>query len=90
MTTRPGKVDYRRMTSYNFDLTKKDKALIGRRVRLIFTDDSYCPLKNGDEGTITYVSHTPESIGHEQPVSVGRDSNPNLMMITGKDQFDVL
>jgi hypothetical protein len=47
-----------------------DEDLIGRRVRLIFTNDPYAHLKCGDMGTITHVSYLPQNMGGENPEPV--------------------
>jgi hypothetical protein len=69
---------------------QQDKDLIGRRIRLIYTDDYYTRLTNGEFGTITHISYTPASMCGEQQVSIRWDTESNLALITGKDQFRIL
>jgi hypothetical protein len=47
----------------NLEASERYKALIGKRVRLIYTDDPYTYLKRRDMGTITYISYLPDSMG---------------------------
>ena len=80
---------------YNKEVTRmnreqQDKDQIGRGIRLIYTDDRYTRLTNGDLGTITYISFTPASMSGEQQVSIRWDIESNLALITGKDQFRIL
>ena len=69
---------------------QQDKDLIDRGIRLIYTDDRYTRLTNGDLGTITHISFTPASMSVEQQVSIRWDIESNLALITGKDQFRIL
>jgi endogenous inhibitor of DNA gyrase (YacG/DUF329 family) len=73
----------------NLEACEPDKELIGKRVRPIFTDGPYTHLKRGDMGTITYISYLLESMGGQQ-VSVKWDSSSNLVLITGKDQYEII
>jgi hypothetical protein len=64
--------------------------IIGKRIRLIFTNDPYTRLKTGDMGTITYVSELPSRVGGERQLWVSWDSGSNLAMIEGKDIYEIL
>lgn len=66
------------------------KSLIGKRIRLIHTDDPYTSLKYGDMGTITYVSELPSRMGGERQIWVSWDSGSNLAMTEGKDSYEIL
>ena len=61
------------------------KNLIGRRVRLIHTDDPYTKLKYGSLGTINDISSTPWG---DIQVWVKWDSGSGLAMIMGQDVFE--
>jgi Domain of unknown function (DUF4314) len=63
--------------------------IIGKRIRLIFTNDPYTRLKTGDMGTITYVSELPSRVGGERQLWVSWDSGSNLAMIEGKDFYEI-
>ena len=60
--------------------------LIGKRIRLSFTNDLYTSLKDGDTGTITDIN---EFNGFTQ-VDVSWDNGSKLMLIKEKDAFDIL
>jgi Domain of unknown function (DUF4314) len=64
--------------------------IIGKRIRLIFTNDPYTRLKTGDMGTITYASELPSRVGGERQLWVSWDSGSNLAMIEGKDFYEIL
>lgn len=72
------------------ELSEQDKALIGKRVKLIYTDNPYTHLKRGDMGTITYISYLPDSMGGEQQLSIKWDTGSTLALITGRDQYEVI
>lgn len=60
-----------------------NKALAGRRVRLIRCDDPYTRLVSGDEGTIVYE----DSIG---TLHVNWDSGSSLGLVPGEDYWTLL
>lgn len=64
--------------------------IIGKRIRLIFTNDPYTRLKTGDMGTITYASELPSRVGGERQLWVSWDSGSSLAMIEGKDFYEIL
>ena len=64
-----------------------DFSLSGRRIRLIYTDDRYTELKPHDEGTIELI-HRHE--GSEDQMWVKWDNGSSLMMLVGKDRYEVL
>ena len=64
--------------------------MIGRRIRLIFTDDRYTKLRSGDESTITDVTTLPKEMGGNRQIWIRWDNGSSLAMIEGKDQFEIL
>ena len=64
--------------------------MVGRRIRLIFTDDRYTKLRSGDEGTITDVTTLPKEMGGNRQIWAKWDNGSSLAMIEGKDQFEIL
>lgn len=69
---------------------KEEDSLIGKRIKLIHTNDPYTNLKYGAMGTITYVSELPSRMGGERQIWVSWDSGSNLAMIEGKDSYEIL
>src|SRR5215216_2782094 len=65
-------------------------SIIGKRIRLIFTDDRYTKHKSGDMGTVTDVTKLPKELGGDKQIWVRWDSGSNLAMIEGKDQLEVV
>jgi len=61
--------------------------LIGRRIRLLDTDDPYTKLKYGSLGTITDITYTPWG---DAQVWVNWDSGSKLAMLPGKDVFEFI
>lgn len=39
-------------------LDRQRERLIGKRIRLVFTNDEYTDLRAGDEGTVTFIDDT--------------------------------
>ncbi len=62
--------------------------LIGRRIKLIHTDDQYTKLKSGDLGTITDINI--DEYLYVIQIGIKWDQGSNLMMIGGKDEFEIL
>ena len=62
--------------------------LIGRRIKLIKTDDQYTRLKSGDLGTITDIN-IDERL-YIMQVGIAWDNKSNLMLIGGKDEFEII
>jgi len=54
--------------------------MVGRRVRLIYTDDPYTNLRSGDEGTVDFVDDA-------GTVFVKWDSGSSLGLIAGVDRW---
>lgn len=69
---------------------KEEDSLIGKRIKLIYTNDPYTHLKRDDMGTITYVSELPSRMGGERQIWVSWDSGSNLPMVEGKDFYEIL
>jgi hypothetical protein len=65
-------------------------SLIGKRIKLIHTNDPYTKLKQGDLGTITDVTELPASMGGNKQIWVRWDSGSSLAMIEGLDQYEIL
>jgi Domain of unknown function (DUF4314) len=63
-----------------------DKTMMGKRVRLIHTDDPYTKLKKGDLGTIQFSFFNLD----ELIVQVKWDNGSNLGLIVGKDEYEVI
>jgi hypothetical protein len=59
--------------------------LVGRRVRLLHTDDPYTALKYGSLGTITEISFSPWG---EIRVWCKWDDGDRLAMVADKDLFE--
>jgi hypothetical protein len=59
------------------------KALVGKRVELVYTSDPYTDLRPGDKGTVSLV----DSMG---TVHVKWDSGSSLGLVRGEDQFRVI
>ena len=59
--------------------------LIGRRIRLLHTDDAYSKLKYGSLGTIKDIWVTP---WHEFQVWVKWDSDSGLSLVLPLDSFE--
>lgn len=69
---------------------KTKNPLTGKRIMLIYVDDKYTHLKCGDLGTVTDV-HKQDWFGdHFIRICVNWDSGSSLMLIAGKDQFEVI
>jgi len=64
--------------------------LIGKRIRLKFTDDPYTKLKPGDIGTVMDVDTVNLSSRSFTQIWVKWDNGSNLALITGKDSFEVV
>ena len=64
-----------------------DFSLSGKRIRLIYTDDRYTELKPHDEGIIEVIHRHK---GSEDQMWVQWDNGSSLMMLVGKDQYEVL
>jgi hypothetical protein len=69
---------------------KEQDPLIGKRIKLVYTDDPYTRLKSGDMGTITFISELPSQMGGDRQLWVSWDSGSNLAMIEGKDSYEIL
>lgn len=81
--------DYERIKALQELLSKDEKydfELSGKRIRLIYTDDRYTELKPYDEGTIELIQRIE---GSEDQVWVQWDSGSSLMMLVGKDRYEV-
>ena len=63
----------------------KLKNLIGRRIRLLHTDNPYTKLRRGDLGTITDITITP---WEQIQVWCKWDNGSRLAMIPPRDMFD--
>lgn len=65
------------------DTMDTDRALVGKRVRLVYHTDQFSRLKEGTEGTVRFV----DGMG---TVFVKWDDGSSLGMIPGADFFDVI
>ncbi len=65
-----------------------DRALEGRRIRLIYTNDPYTKLEKGDLGTIKWERL--DDLWGDDVVSVKWDSGSSLSLIRGRDAFTIL
>ena len=59
----------------------------GSRVRLIWTDDHYTNLRNGNEGIVTDISLSPDEI---KQYWIDWDQGSHLALLEGIDQFELL
>jgi hypothetical protein len=57
--------------------------LIGKRVRLVFTEDPYTRLKTGDTGTVSFIDDT-------GTVFVNWDNGSSLGLIPREDNWEYL
>lgn len=57
--------------------------LIGKRIRLISTDDPYTELRPGDEGTIDYVDDI-------DTVFVKWDCGSRLGLVRNHDRYEII
>ena len=64
--------------------------IIGKRIRLVHTDDPWTKLRPGDMGTISDVTFLPASMGGRMQVWVKWDSGSSLAMIEGKDDYEAM
>lgn len=64
-----------------------DFSLSGKRIRLLYTDDKYTNLKRNDEGIIELIHKHSDG---EHQVWVKWDNGSSLMLLTGKDQYEVV
>ena len=76
------------ITEYTRKYNMFDYTLKGKRIKLIHTDDPYTELKSGDMGTVELVNHS-DSGFMESQVFVHWDNGSNLMMLMGKDRFEI-
>jgi hypothetical protein len=61
--------------------------IIGKRIKILYTDDRCTKLRTGDMGTITGVSTIPE--GNRQ-IPVNWDNRSTLAMLEGIDKYKIL
>ena len=64
--------------------------LVGKRIKLTFTDDPYTRLKTGDVGTVVDVDTIDLPSHSFTQVWVKWENGSNLALITGKDKFEVV
>jgi hypothetical protein len=55
-----------------------DNPMIGKGIRLIFTDDRYTRLKSGDMGTVTDVTKLPKELGGNRQIWVDGTQDQTL------------
>jgi hypothetical protein len=63
--------------------TYERNPLVGRRIRLVYTDDPYTRLTPGAEGTVTFV----DDLG---TVAAKWDDGSTLGLVAGHDRYDLL
>ena len=68
-------------------MTKTTTSLIGKRIRLVRTNDPYTKLVAGDLGVITNVR---DDLWGNSIVSVAWDSGSSLSLIEGEDSFTII
>lgn len=61
----------------------KNHPYVGKRIRLIWTDDPYTQLAPGSEGTINYVDDV-------NTIFVDWDSGSKLGLVPGHDRFAII
>ena len=64
--------------------------LIGKRIKLVHTNDQYTKLKTGDLGTIVDINQVRIAIKPWIHIWVKWDNGSNLALIYGIDQYEVL
>ena len=65
-----------------------DRTLAGRRIKLIYSDDPYTKLKEGDLGTVKWERY--DDLWGDDSISVNWDSGSTLSLIRGRDAFHLL
>ena len=63
---------------------------IGKRIKLINTNDPYTSLKPGDLGTVVDISRVDLPPKPFTQIWVEWDNGSNLALIMGEDSFEVL
>lgn len=63
--------------------TRYNHPYVGKRIRLIYTDDPYTSLVPGDEGTIDYVDDG-------GTIFAKWDKGSNLGLVPGHDRFAII
>jgi hypothetical protein len=65
-----------------------DRTLEGRRIRLMYCEDPYTKLQEGDLGTIKWQRL--DDLWGDTVTAVNWDSGSTLSLIEGKDGFTIL
>ena len=65
-----------------------DRALEGRRVRLVNTNDPHTKLKTGSLGTVKYETY--DELWIEEKIAVDWDDGSKLMLVSGADHWEIL
>lgn len=60
-----------------------DSPLIGKRVRLLWTDDQWTNLVRGDEGTVDYIDDA-------GTVFVKWDRGSNMGLVKDHDRYEII
>ena len=64
--------------------------LIGKRIKLVHTNDQYTKLKPGDLGTVVDVNQVRMGIKPWIQIWVKWDNGSRLALIYGIDQYEIL
>jgi hypothetical protein len=64
--------------------------IVGKRIRLIHTDDPYTLLKPSDEGEIVDITKLPESMGGHNQIWINWENGSRLALSEGIDSYEVL
>jgi len=64
--------------------------LIGKRIKLLFTDDPYTKLKPGDMGNVLHVSQVKMAPRPFTQIWVKWDNGSSLALIQGVDSYEVV
>jgi hypothetical protein len=65
-------------------------SIIGKRIRLIFTNDRYTSLKSGDMGTVTDITELPNELEGYRQIWCNWDNGSTLAMLEGLDKYEVI
>ena len=65
-----------------------NRDLEGRRIKLLYSDDPYTKLTQGDMGTIRYVRL--DDLWGDTTIAVNWDSGSTLSLIENKDNFVII
>ena len=66
------------------------KPKVGKRIKLISTDDQCTRLKTGDMGTISDLTRLPQSLGNTLQIWIRWDNGSHLALLDGQDKYLII